>query len=205
MSTFLLIRHAVTDVAGVVLTGRDPGIHLNEHGQREAAELAAYLADLPIQAIYCSPLERARETALPISHALGLPIRICENLNELNFGAWTGSSIERLDEAPQWQRFNTLRSVTAAPAGEWMLEVQTRMVKLLEGLRSQHSMTALVSHGDVIRAALCYFLGTPVDLYARIQIDPASISTVSLEEDGIQVLAVNQRVCMRREPIRKNN
>ena len=193
MATVLLIRHATTDVAGRVLTGRDPGIHLNEQGVREAEGLGAYLGSFPIEAIYCSPLERARETALPISQALGLPVRICENLNEFDFGVWTGSSVERLD-TPQWQRFNRLRSVASAPGGECMLEIQTRMVKLMEGLRSQHGISALISHGDVIRAALCYFLGTPLDLYDRIKIDPASISTVLLEENGISVLGMNQRI-----------
>jgi probable phosphoglycerate mutase len=71
--------------------------------------------------------------------------------------------------------------------------VQTRIVRAIERLRAAHPgrTVVLVSHGDVIRAAMAYFLGVPLDLFQRIEIRPASISRVRLYDDGVLVLGVN--------------
>jgi len=51
----------------------------------------------------------------------------------------------------------------------------------------------LASHGDVIRAALLYALGMPLDFYNRIEIGQGSISTIQIQSGGIRVLAVSER------------
>jgi probable phosphoglycerate mutase len=60
-------------------------------------------------------------------------------------------------------------------------------------LRGKHpsESVALVSHGDIIKAALAYFLGVPLDLFLRIEVDPASISIVALTEAGPRIIRVN--------------
>ena len=73
MTTFHLIRHGAHDLLGRVLTGRMPGVALNEAGRAQAAGLAAALAGGGIAAVVSSPLQRARETAAPIAARLGLP------------------------------------------------------------------------------------------------------------------------------------
>ena len=204
MTTVLMIRHAATDSAGSVLTGRRAGIHLNESGFQEADRLAHFLRASGVHALYCSPLERAQETARPISEILGVPITTCDSLNEFDFGCWTGNMVDQLRPTPLWNRFNTLRSITAAPGGELMIEIQTRVIKLMESIRLEHPerVVACVSHGDVIRAALCHYLGMPLDFFQRLDISPASISTVVLEEDRVTVHGVNQKVpdCLGTQP-----
>jgi probable phosphomutase (TIGR03848 family) len=193
MTTFLLIRHGATDAIGKRLVSRSPHVMLNAEGRAQVAELAQRLASLPIAAVYSSPLERARATAEPIARAHQLEVRVNEALHEFEFGSWTGKSLEELAGLPEWQAFNQYRSLTRAPGGESMLEVQLRMVGLLEELTRTHAqaLVALVSHGDPLRALLAYYLGVPLDLFQRIEIQPASASVITLGQQGARVLRMN--------------
>jgi len=74
MPLLLLIRHGENEfVKTGKLPGRLPGIHLNEKGQKQAQALSDALKDVPIKAVYSSPLERAMETAGPMLLAIGTP------------------------------------------------------------------------------------------------------------------------------------
>src|SRR5213082_1656282 len=83
----LLVRHGQTPTTGRVLPGRAPGLHLSDDGRKQAEAAAARIARLKrVSAIYASPLERARETALPIARVRGLALRIDRGLLELDVG-----------------------------------------------------------------------------------------------------------------------
>ena len=72
-TTVLLVRHGQTPTTGKVLPGRAKGLHLADEGHRQADIAAARIAELKrVDAIYSSPLERAKETAAPIAAARGL-------------------------------------------------------------------------------------------------------------------------------------
>jgi probable phosphoglycerate mutase len=190
----LLIRHAHHDYIGRAIAGWLPGVSLSRQGRIEAAALADRLADARIVAIYSSPLERALETASPLAERLGLRIEIRPALGEVRFGDWTGRTMAELDADPAWQRFNNYRSGTRAPNGEWMLEAQARMTGELERIRRDHpnNAVAVVSHGDVIRAAVMHYAGIPLDLFQRIEIHPASVSVIELDENGPRILKLNE-------------
>ena len=194
MAVFLLIRHAENDfLQHRRLAGRKAGVHLNTQGHRQAAELSRSLADLPIEAIYSSPLERARETAEPLSVRSGLPIHLLPALNEIEFGDWTGAQFEQLAEDARWQAFNSFRSGTRIPGGETIVEVQARMVAALQELCMLHpeGPVALFGHGDPIKTVLAHFLGMPLDFVTRLRVAPASISAVRFASWGAEVLCVN--------------
>ena len=193
MTTFLLIRHAACDPVGQSIAGWEPGIHLNEQGRAQGERLAARLAGAPIAAVYTSPLERARETAAPIAARLGLEVEVDVGLGEVQFGEWTGRTLEELSAVPEWRRFNSFRSGTRVPGGELLLEVQARAVAVLDRLRMRHSgeTVALVSHGDVLKAVLGYYAGIPIDLLERLEIDPASVSVVAVHDWGARLLRLN--------------
>lgn len=193
MTTFLLIRHGMTDAVGRRLTGRQPGVFLNQQGRQQVAELAERLRGLKAVAIYSSPLERAVETATPVATALGLDIQQSERLLEVDFGDWEGSTLSELAGAPGWDAFNRMRSHFRSPNGEHMLDIQRRMVSQMEELRELHKggVVLLVSHGDVIRVTLAHYLGMPLDLFLRLEVSPASVSVVQVGEEGIRVPIVN--------------
>ena len=195
MSDFYLIRHGTNDhLAKALLAGRLPNVHLNDKGRAEAERLATALAGTGIQRIISSPLERAVQTAEPIARRLGLQIEIAPEIQEIDFGDWTGKAIDALDRDPAWKNFNLYRSGTRIPRGETMLEAQVRMVAFLEKLRAEKSneIVALFSHGDPIKAVFAYYLGIPLDLFTRIEISPASYSILRLEPWSPQVLAINR-------------
>jgi broad specificity phosphatase PhoE len=194
MTVFHLLRHGER-VDGRVLAGRMPGIGLTERGCAEISAMAERLAGDDIAAIYSSPLQRTRESAEIVAARLGLPIAFRDELIELDFGEWTGATFDQIRTDPRWIPWNTRRSLATIPGGESMREVQRRVVEALLDIADNHPDQAVlvVSHGDVIRAALVFALGMPLDFYGRIEVAQGSISTVRLDQGGIRVLAINER------------
>lgn len=194
MTTFLLIRHAATDWIGRGLAGRLPGVHLSGDGGRQAAELAAWLEHTHIHAIYASPLERTQETAAALAQSRGLEVQADPAFLEIDFGGWTGSSFANLEHEAGWRDFNQFRSTVSAPEGENATDVQARVVRGLEKLRARHQdqTVAIVSHGDVIKAAIMHYLAIPLDFLLRFEISPASVSIVQVHNTGPHVVAVNR-------------
>lgn len=193
MTTFLLIRHGAHLLGGETIAGRMAAVRLSPLGHEQVRALVERLGHLPIRAIYCSPMERTCETAQPLAARLGLDVQLCDELNEIDFGDWAGKRLEDLRPLPMWKRWNAYRSGTRVPAGELMLEAQSRIVGVMERLRERHpeEMVALVSHGDVIKSAVAYCLGVPLDLFQRIEISLASVTVVKIGDYGPWVLCVN--------------
>jgi len=193
MALFYLVRHGTNDLLPKALAARLPHVHLNEAGREEARRVALVLERKGIQRLVSSPMERARETAEPLAQQLQLPVEISPDVNEIDFGGWSGKTMQELSLMKEWALFNSYRSGTRIPGGETMLEAQARVVHRLEKLgREQPNGTfAVFSHGDPIKAALAYFLGVPLDLFTRIEISTGSYSALRLEDWGPQVLAVN--------------
>ncbi len=192
MTAFMLIRHGHCDPVGRYISGRKSGIHLSERGKKQAIELVDRLKETEIEAIYCSPLERARETALPLAVQRGLSLNIVEDLSEVDYGLWTGKSFEELSFDPLWAQYNTYRGRVRIPDGEMMLEVACRMSAFMERIRKVHSGTVvLVSHGDPIKSAIAHYAGIPLDFLLRFDVQPASVSILEIDDYGTQVLTVN--------------
>jgi probable phosphomutase (TIGR03848 family) len=195
MTTFLLIRHALCDPVGSSIAGRQPGIHLNEDGKRQAAQLADRLAGLPLAAMYSSPLERAQQTAEAVAAKHRLQVHPLEGVQEIDFGDWTGKTLAELEPLPEWRAFNSFRSGTRIPGGENMAEVLARALGALEQLRQRHpgpgALVGVVTHGDVLRVVLAHALGVPFDFMHRLELSPASVSILEIEDFGSRVLLVN--------------
>ena len=193
MTTFFLIRHAACGGLGQKLWGRTPGICLNGKGEMQTQRLAERFKDIKLDAIYSSPLERALQTADVIAQNTKLDVRKSAAANEINFGEWTGKTFDELSSDEQWRRFNSHRSMTMIPGGESFLEVQNRIVKEIGELAVQYgaAQVAIVSHADVIRAAVAYFTATPIDMIERFEISPCSVSVVAVSDDNATVLTIN--------------
>ena len=193
-TTVLLVRHGQTPTTGKVLPGRAPGLHLADEGRGQAEIAAERIAALGnVAAVYSSPLERAKETAAPISKALGLRTRTDKGLLECDFGEWTGAELKKLMKLPEWSTVQRAPSTFRFPGGESFTEMQTRMVSALDRLRAAHLGDSIVcvSHADTIKAAVAHALGTHIDLFQRIVISPASISALTWHAGGPIALAVN--------------
>jgi probable phosphoglycerate mutase len=182
----LLVRHGLTATTGTVLTGRTPGIPLDDRGRGQAAALAARLAPVPLDAIITSPLERCRQTAEALATARdGSPVAVTddEQLSECKYGDWTGKPLKVLARDPLWRVVQAHPSAVTFPGadGESMLDMQHRAVSAVRGWNGRLGRDAtyvVCSHGDVIKAIIADSLGLHLDLSQRIQVDPCSLSVI---------------------------
>ena len=191
---FLLVRHGLTPTTGKVLPGRAAGLHLAEAGQAQATAAAERIAALShVDAVYASPLERARETAAPIAKAKGLRVRIDKGLLECDFGEWTGEELKKLMKLPEWGTVIRAPSTFRFPGGESFNEMQVRIVSAIDRLRAAHKggVVVCVSHADPIKAAVAHAMCTHIDLFQRIVISPCSVTAIAYSPGGPVVLTVN--------------
>lgn len=196
-TTFFLLRHAAHDTVGSVLAGRSAGVHLGEAGRAQAKRLGQRMARERFDAILASPRERTRQTADAVAEACGgMGVQTADALDEVDFGNWSGKALETLDADPLWRKWNTVRSLTRAPGGETMLDVQRRVLQLIEELGARHAGGAvvLISHGDVVKAVVTHVLGLPIDAWPRFDIDPASLTTIVVGDWGAKLLTLNETV-----------
>ncbi|MHB1987432.1 MAG: histidine phosphatase family protein [Acidimicrobiales bacterium] len=188
-----LVRHGTTPTTGKVLPGRARGLHLSEAGIAEAARTAGHFGGLEVEAVYSSPLERARETASPIGSVTGRPVTIDKGLVECDFGEWTGAELSQLARLPEWKTVQRYPSGFRFPGGESFQDLQSRMQATIAALCERHPGKAIigVSHADCIKAAVALALGVPLDLFQRIVVGPCSATVVAYGADGPAVLTVN--------------
>jgi probable phosphomutase (TIGR03848 family) len=186
VTVVLLVRHGLTAGTGHVLTGRTPGIPLDDRGREQAAALAARLAEVRLDAIVTSPLERCRQTAEAIAAAHDgepLPVKEDEQFAEVNYGDWTGQPLKRLAKDPMWRVVQAHPSAVRFPGedAESLLEVQHRAVRAVREWNTRLGKDAVYlvcSHGDVIKSVIADSLGLHLDLSQRIQVDPCSLSVI---------------------------
>jgi probable phosphoglycerate mutase len=193
VTLLLLIRHGTNDWVHGRLAGWTPGVHLNDEGRHQAAALAARLAFLPLDAIYTSPLERTVETAQAIAGPRGMPLRLVEGLGEVKYGEWQGAELKELYKHELWPGVQFYPSGTRFPGGETLGEAQMRMVATLDGLRAQHpkGTIAVVSHADIIKLAVAYYIGMHIDLFQRLEISPCSLTALAFTRMGPRLLTYN--------------
>ena len=203
MIRILLIRHGHTELLGKVLYGRMAGVELSQRGREEVARLGLGLqARYEIDEIVSSPMDRAKETAEAVADAYGRSIIFDEDLQELNFGQWTGRSFSDLASDELWRAYNRVRSLTCTPGGELMIQVQARAWSALQRIIERQkdrldASIAVITHGDVVRALLMLFLGMPLDHIHRLEIATASVSEVILADAFSQVITINQTFSIR--------
>jgi probable phosphomutase (TIGR03848 family) len=197
MPLLLLIRHGDNDYKkNGRFAGHLPAIHLNEHGQEQARQLGEALEDVPLTAIYSSPLERALETAMPIAATRGLDILIDTGLIETNIGKWQGRSLNVVRLTKVWKTVQTAPSRFQFPGGESFHECQARVVTALDAILRTHKskdILACVFHADPIKLAVAHYLGLPLDYFQRLGCDTGSVTVLSIREMGASLMKLNQR------------
>lgn len=196
----VLIRHAHSQSnASGVLSGRLPNIHLSEKGIKQSQQLSERLGNFAVAQLRVSPMERCFETISPWLSDVVLksspdfePI-IDPSLNEVDYGDWSGKKLISLARKKEWRTVQESPSRMYFPGGEGIAQMQSRAMSVVHELaKLPDSKTAvIVSHGDVIKSIVASALGTHLDEFQRIIVDPASVSV--LEYSGIKprVLLLN--------------
>ncbi|HZQ38391.1 MAG TPA: histidine phosphatase family protein [Dehalococcoidia bacterium] len=194
----LLVRHAETahNRDGLVQGRADNP--LSELGLQQAAALAARLSAAPLEAIYSSPLGRARQTAEAIAAPHALPVTIEPDLIEMDIGQMEGlSGAELRERFPEFMKAWLSEDAGAAvmPGGESLAQVQARAMAVIERVAARHpdGVVALVSHNFVLLAALCIVLGLPLQQFRRLRQGVASLATVDLLQGQWRLVGFNDR------------
>jgi probable phosphomutase (TIGR03848 family) len=201
MATVILLRHGRTSAnASGTLAGRTPGVHLDEVGRTQAERAAERLAVVPLAALVTSPLERCRETAKAVAARQAARPRLQTDraLTECDYGEWQGRKLSELARLALWKTVQTNPSAATFPGGESLSEMQARAVAAVRrrdaAVTAAHGADAVwlaVSHGDLVKSLIADALGLHLDLFQRIQVDPAAISVIRYTEARPYVLASN--------------
>jgi probable phosphomutase (TIGR03848 family) len=196
MTRILLIRHAhsVANQRGI-LAGRADGVVLTEQGISQSEDLAKRLAGSKISKVHTSPLERCHLTIAPLVKSIPSKDRpkivVNNDLSEVDYGKWTGKKLSTLYREKLWKVVQNRPSAMYFPAGEGLAHVQARAMRAVHSAAAEGGLQVLVSHGDVIKSIVAAVLGTHLDNFQKIVIDPASITVLDFDGTDFRVLTLN--------------
>lgn len=198
--TIYLLRHAEPQLApgGKRYTGwSDPP--LSAAGARQATGWQPVIAALDLTAIFCSDLQRSRQTAERIIAPGTLHITIEPALREINLGQWEGETFEavRRQDPEGFARRGRDPVHYRPPGGESFDDLQQRVMpafdKIIAGCRGD---ILIVGHAGVNRVILCRLLGMPLANLFRIGQDYAALNIIAADTTGYRVQALNYRLHM---------
>ena len=177
----VLVRHVEPDqsVRDRVYGRLDPDV--SPAGAAHAAELAASLAELPLAAVYASPLRRALATARPVAGALGLEPVVVDSLRELDFGELEGLTVgDALAAYPLEAAWMTAPGAARFPGGESFADLRERVRTAIATIVERHAgeEIAVVSHAIPIRTMVADALGDGDGALFRFGLAYGGISVV---------------------------
>ena len=190
MAVILLVRHGTTETTGKRLGGRTK-TPLDERGQEQAEAAAERLAQVELAGVWSSPITRTMQTARPIAARHDTTVRRLAGVQEVEYGEWTDGSLKQLRRRKLWATIQHTPSRVTFPGGESIREVQARAVGAIDGLvdeLDEKARAVVVSHADVIKLLVAHYAGVPLDLYQRLAVGPASLTTLVVPKAGPPML-----------------
>ncbi len=194
-----LVRHGQTgwNAEGRLCGSSD--VPLSEEGFAQARRLANRLVSVPLDAIYSSPLLRARQTAELIASLHGLPVILESALREVDYGDWEGLAVatvaNQFPEQERLRREDPLRFVP--PNGEPMAAFAQRVIAAIQRLANSHpnQTVCVVAHQTVNRFILCWVLQMDFSRWRQLRQDPACVNLLLVQGEGLwRVSLINDTV-----------
>jgi broad specificity phosphatase PhoE len=192
--TAILMRHGETrwNREGRVM-GRNP-VELSDNGRAQVGAAAVLARSLDLDLIVTSPLVRARQTAGIVADGVG-GIEIIEDpaIAEVSYGRWEGMTYHDLINDSHYAMYRESPVDYPTPGGETIPDVQARGVDAVHrAVKANPARRILfVSHGDIIRTVLCYFLGLELKFFHRVRIDNAALSGIQITGNFAEVKFMN--------------
>ena len=197
MTKIILTRHGhVEGIKPERFRGREP-LQLTERGAAEAAALAQRVAARwrPSQ-IYTSPMDRCVATAAAIARATGTPSKTCEDLNDIDYGAWQFKTFAqaKAQNAALFAAWLANPQLVRFPSGESLQDLAARTANALRMVLARHpnETIVLVGHDSVNRALLLELLEQPLSGYWRLAQEPCCINEIDVNEAGVRVRSINE-------------
>ena len=193
-----LVRHGETPnnhARPPRLQGRRTDPPLSEEGLRQARRTGQLLADVRLDAVYSSPLLRARQTAEAIARPHELPVVVVDELTEVDVGDWEGRAWEEIERTdPEvYRAFMTDAGVNPYLGGETVETVRARAVPAFERLLADHAggIIAVSAHNVVNRAYLAHLMSIPVARYRTIPQDNCGVNVLRARRGDVKVITIN--------------
>ena len=206
----VLVRHGLSSFnRDQRIQGRDDWSSLTDEGQGQARRTGEALRDIPMDAAYCSPLSRARDTALALIAAHGHSPAPLEDplLLEIDLGPWSGLLRDEVkqrfpSEDKLWRTAPQQLELNRADGGRYnpLLELMQQAGRFVQLLRERHQpaiagdqqqTVLVVAHNAILRALILQLLELPADQFRRLRVDNASVSVLNLAAGGVQIESLN--------------
>jgi broad specificity phosphatase PhoE len=195
-----LIRHGATPAnqqQPYILQGRGIDTSLSDTGRQQAAAVAGFLANRPLDAVISSPMKRARETADAIALPHQIKASVLDNISECDVGRWEGRDWDSImqDDAEAYSRFIDDPGIHSYPDGESYQDVLDRVGTPIDDLLDIHrgQTVALVAHNIVNRVYLARLMGWPISRAREIRQDNTGINVIRGRDDEITLMSFNVR------------
>ena len=197
MSKILLTRHGyVEGIKPERFRGREP-LDLTARGRAEAQAVAQRVAGgWRPRAIYTSPLSRCVETAAVIAKACGVAVTTCDDLNDIDYGAWQFKSFTdaKAQDPVLFAAWFATPHLVRFTNGESLQDLAARVADAVRMVLKRHpdDTVVLVGHDSVNRALLLGFLGLPSSAYWRIDQAPCCLNEIDIGGDRVCVRRINE-------------
>ena len=199
VTELVLVRHGETEWhADNRYAGRSD-VALTPRGLEQAADLAAWAGGAGLDAVVCSPLQRARRTAESAAAGAGLAAESDDRLIEVDFGR--GDGLTRAEMAARFPdglaAFRAAPASAPLPGGETGADAVARARPALRAWCAAHpdGRVLVVGHQTVLRLLLCDLLGLPLDDYRRVfpRLDNVARTVVrpSVDDGPAALVALN--------------
>jgi phosphoserine phosphatase len=197
MTKILLTRHGhVEGIHPERFRGREP-LELTARGRAEAAALAQRIAGAwrPSK-IYTSPMSRCVATGAAIAKACGIAAEVCNDLNDIDYGAWQFKTLEdaKKDNPSLFAAWLATPQLVRFPRGESLQDLAARAANALRFVLDRHpdDTIVLVGHDSVNRALLLQCLDMPLSLYRRIVQAPCCLNEIDVADGSTQIVRLNE-------------
>lgn len=198
-TTFYLVRHgqSIGNLENRTLGHTD--LDLSELGYHQAAATFEYMKDWHLDAVYSSPLLRAKNTVLPHALHRGMDVHCLDDLREIYLGLWEGMNVR--DIVHRWPyTFTELWrgnfALSTPPKGEYVQDAADRVIGALMALGEKHpgQMLLIGGHAGIFRAAVAKIIGMePERVGAEFPFPTnASITTLAYENGALSLVRYSE-------------
>jgi alpha-ribazole phosphatase len=194
VTRLLLARHGQTERHQTDRFLGATDVPLSDIGLRQVEYLSQHLVGERIDAIYTSPLSRARTTAEIVAAAHGLPVNLRDALRECDFGVAEGLTFPEIEQQyPALAKELLAWRAVIFPGGESLGDLDRRLIPFAEEMEKhgENETVLIVAHGGPLRLLICRWLGLGIDDWLKFRLDLASLSIVEIYEQGSILCRLN--------------
>lgn len=194
----LFIRHGESEANQLGFWGGRVDVSLTETGKNQAEMVAKFVTEnYAVDEVYSSTLQRALQTAAPISRILGKKTIEDKRLCEIYGGIFDGMKYEQIkqDYPEVFSVWNENMSKVALPNGENVFEVQKRGFEAIEEICKNNfgKTVVIVTHRVILRTIQCIWENKPLSRINECEwADNSSVSEVDYENGKLYPVIINQ-------------